>query len=67
LKLEISGIDLKYIIENTIYKSMHVWGLQSRLQDLTVVTATKDDFFLLIELLKNITKIKTLRVINTWH
>jgi hypothetical protein len=46
---------------------MHVWGIHSRLQDLSVIVASKNDFFLLIELLKNITKIKTLRIINTWY
>jgi hypothetical protein len=46
---------------------MHVWGIHSCLQDLSIVVATKNDFLLLIELLKNITKIKTLRIINTWN
>jgi hypothetical protein len=57
IKLTINGIELKLIIENTIFKTFHVWGVQSRLQDLSVIIATKNDFLLLIELLKNITKI----------
>lgn len=67
IKLTINGIELKHTIENTIFKTLHVWGVQSRLQDLSVIIASKSDFFLLIELLKNITKLQTLRIINTWY
>ncbi len=67
IKLTINGIELKHTIENTIFKTLHVWGVHSRLQDLSVIIASKNDFLLLIELLKNITKIKTLRIINTWY
>jgi hypothetical protein len=56
-KLTINGIELRHTIENTIFKTLHVWGVHSRLQDLSVIIATKNDFLLLIELLKNITKI----------
>jgi hypothetical protein len=61
-KLEINGIDLKHYIENTLYKSMHVWGSHSRLQDLSVIIASKNDYLLLIEFLKNITMVKTLKI-----
>lgn len=45
---------------------MHEWGLHSRLQELSVVIASKNDFLILVELLKNKTKIKTLNIISTW-
>ena len=61
-KLEINGLDLKHYIENTLYKSMHVWGHHSRLQDFSVIIASKNDYLLLIEFLKNITMVKTMRI-----
>lgn len=39
---------------------MHVWGPHSRLQDLSIVIATKNDYLLLIEFLKKKTMVKRL-------
>ena len=64
-KLEVNGINLKHKIENTIFKSIHIWGPSTRLEDLSVIIPTKNDFLLLIEFLKHKTMVKTLRILGT--